>query len=306
MNLALGFALVAAVFASASGLADAAPFATQDSVTGAGHYLAADFIVSIRSGPKGEDPSGSLSIPLVEGIDSSTPTCLTVQGKQATVGVRVDSGSSAGQGFVAVVTDNGPPVGGRAVDEVNYFSLRTAPPTSCPAPSTFPLSRPPGSLLTSGDIVVTDASPFMVGKGSVPGDGGAGRPGGTASYAYIVPCNARLGSTPPFEVRISGGKWDGRRFRLTGQPGIMCTTDPLFPSPAGFNVQYGSGVASDSAGGTMDLLWLIRDGGPSNSADFFQLSIYPRGGPQLLFFGAAQPPGKFPGSSQTTGFNTAR
>jgi hypothetical protein len=82
---------------------------TQESVTGAGHDLDTDFVVSVQAGPNGQGPTGSLTL---NGFFTftATPTCLNISGNRAVTGYRIDSSSTPGvqpgQGFLVEVTDN--------------------------------------------------------------------------------------------------------------------------------------------------------------------------------------------------------
>ncbi len=140
----------------------------------------------------------------------------------------------------------------------------------------------------------------MVGKGSATSLGG-----GTASYAYVVPCNAVAGSVPPFEIRVSGGRFNGQRFRLTSVKFTTCTDDPAVPSPAGgVDTQTGIGSLSGPGGQQLGIGWIFVDGGPGGANDFVYILVAV---PPLLDDAAefrAAPPGRFPGSDQATGFNT--
>ena len=131
----------------------------------------------------------------------------------------------------------------------------------------------------------------MVGKGSLT-SGGA-----TASYAYIVGCPAT--GDAPFEIRIGGGS-----FRLRPETAfVTCSDDPNVPTPAaGFDTQVGTGVCG--IGVDFDIEWKFVDAGPGGANDSARITIKLSG---LVFFdGTASPPGKFPGSTQTTGYNTAQ
>ena len=141
----------------------------------------------------------------------------------------------------------------------------------------------------------------MVGKGALH------RPrAGTASYAYIVKCPIS-GVVPdtPLEIRIGA-----RPLRLAFVASVVCLDDPAVPTPAaGFDTQIGIGfVPSAFGGGSFDLLeWKFVDGGPSGVNDLAQIKISTQTSPAVTLFDAtAAPPSKFPGSTQTTGYNTAQ
>ncbi len=153
-----------------------------------------------------------------------------------------------------------------------------------------------------------EAAPFMSGKGTATESSPAGAHG-TASYAYNIPCNAPAGSSPPFEIRVTGGPLNGQRFRVTSVDGPFCRNNPLAPTPpAGFNMLGGLADVSSSLGGGFDRIgFSFVDGGPGGANDTvaFVLVKFPARDPaNFIQFGAA-PPGKFPGSDQPTGFNTA-
>jgi hypothetical protein len=162
--LAVAGSAVAAVLALSAPAAGQPP--TGDSVVGAGHVNVTDFTVSIQAGPSGENPTGSLTLSGFLNF-TATPTCLSVSGTAAVGGFRIDSGLMAGQGFLASVVDNGPPVDGQPVDEVVYSGLLSAPPIACPAPGDPPtpgLFSTGGGPLTTGDVVVVDAPPLPTSK----------------------------------------------------------------------------------------------------------------------------------------------
>ncbi len=151
----------------------------------------------------------------------------------------------------------------------------------------------------------------MVGKGSVTGDA---RTGGTASYAYIVPCDAttRPPSEVPFEIRVTGGRYNGQRLRLTRAQFLECRDDPTVPTPAGgVDTLVGFGdfsvsapIGAPSAG---VVIWAFVDGGRGGAKDRASLTFVEFPGRGDVFFPfAAAPPGPFPGSTQPTGFNTAQ
>ncbi len=173
-------AVMAAWMLAAPSLAGAAPrpapTALVDSVVGAGTAGGFDFSLSVQSGPEGQNPVGTFEIPALftgEGF----PTCLSVQGRSAVVGVSYPQPfSSTGlSGFLAALTDNGSASGGAPVDTVDFFSfndpsgvsLTTGGPTTCPAPGGPP---PPFSffptpfVLDSGDITITDAPSLPTSK----------------------------------------------------------------------------------------------------------------------------------------------
>ncbi len=133
----------------------------------------------------------------------------------------------------------------------------------------------------------------MVGKGTVTSAGGQ-----TASYVYIVSCGSPANA---FEVRFGA-----QRFRLTSTSSVSCSDDPAVTTPAaGFDTQTGSGTGTLTSGGPATIEWSFSDGGPGGANDRAQITIK-NAANTVVFQGSAAPPGQFPGSTQTTGFNTAQ
>jgi hypothetical protein len=161
------FAFAAVPLAGAAPKADRTPLG--DSVVGAGTAGGFDFSLSVQSGPEGQNPVGTFEIPALF-TGQGSPTCLSVQGRSAVIGVSYPQPfSSTGlSGFLAALTDNGSANGGAPVDTVDFFSfndpsgvsLTTGGPTTCPAPGGPP---PPFSffptpfVLDRGDVTITDA-----------------------------------------------------------------------------------------------------------------------------------------------------
>jgi hypothetical protein len=126
---------------------------TQDSVVGTGTNPLYIFDLDARSGPSGENPTGTANV-----VARSAPTfgiagpvtCLTVTGNRAVIGINNSLGDPRlGPGWFIEVTDGTPDS-----LEANPTSLTFPPevPTVCPA--SLGLVQQP---LDSGDIVVTDA-----------------------------------------------------------------------------------------------------------------------------------------------------
>ena len=113
---------------------------------------------------------------------------------------------------------------------------------------------------------------------------------------------ARAANTgAPFEVRFGT-----QRFRLTGTSSVSCTDDPAVTTPAaGFDTQTGSGTGTLTTGGPATIAWKFVDGGAGGANDRAQITIR-NAANAVVFQGSAAPPGKFPGSTQTTGYNTAQ
>jgi hypothetical protein len=161
---------------------------------------------------------------------------------------------------------------------------------------------PPGGTqatdTTGQPLVQITYSLRMVGIGSAnPVAGG----GATVSYFYVLPCNLALGSTPLFLGTING-----RNFRLTGVSSVQCSDDPAVPTPpAGIDTHTGRGQITFARGGPFsvwDIEWRFVDGGPGGANDSVRITISRRGVTRTF---SAAPPGRFPGSSAPTGFNTA-
>jgi streptogramin lyase len=149
-------------------------------------------------------------------------------------------------------------------------------------------------LAVAGEITV--ARLRMVGKGSINGT-----TGGPSSYAYILNCNAAANTNAPFEVRFGT-----QRFRLTSASATSCTNDPAVTTPpAGFDTMTGTGTGTLTTGGPGTIQWKFVDGGLGGANDSAQITIKNSGG-TTIFNGTAAPPGKFPGSDQPTGNNTAQ
>jgi hypothetical protein len=133
----------------------------EDSIVGEGRVLSTDFVVDVHVGQFG-NPFGVLSMTgFVEG--TGRPFCLEVSGHAAVAAYRLIDGPHAGQGFIAEVVDNGPPVNGQPVDVVTYAGYVDGDPavTACPSPGQGPpagfQSVGAGPFL-SGDVTVHDAS----------------------------------------------------------------------------------------------------------------------------------------------------
>jgi hypothetical protein len=100
--------------------------------------------------------------------------------------------------------------------------------------------------------------------------------------------------------------FNGQRFRLTSVSTVQCTNDSVVPTPAaGFDTQTGTGTGTLTTGGPGKIAWKFVDGGPGGANDSVQLTIR-NASNAIVFQGVAAPPGKFPGSNQATGYNTAR
>jgi hypothetical protein len=131
-----------------------------DSVVGQGRTipfgdmsLVETFDVEARSGPSGENPSGSVTLEI--GFEGLPPffhfegpvRCLSVSGNDALVGFELHPPFGAFPGAVIEIEDNGPP----GSDPPDFFWARpVADPSSC-APSD--LTLPP---VAEGDVRVID------------------------------------------------------------------------------------------------------------------------------------------------------
>ena len=121
-----------------------------DSVVGTGDFgFFTNLDLDVRSGPLGENPTGHLAVSaLITRFETSSISCLSVNGTAATIGGPLKPNSS---GFVAVlasVSDNDLTIG--RPDDFTASPMDSAP-TVCPAPTPFSFN------LGSGDIVVRDA-----------------------------------------------------------------------------------------------------------------------------------------------------
>ena len=111
----------------------------------------------VRSGPRGETPSGSVQVSAEGEVAGGPVTCLRVTGNRASVAF-VDTlrpGDGSGGGFLNI-EDNGSPGVGR--DNI-IFGLAAEAPTVCPANVLVydPLNR---DRVFEGDLTVRDAQPL--------------------------------------------------------------------------------------------------------------------------------------------------
>jgi hypothetical protein len=127
---------------------------TQDSVTGRGDFTNSGFTnlaLDIRSGPNGEQPTGSLAVTVAilggARLEAASITCLAVRGGAATIGGTVKPNTVGITAAVVQVSDN------EAFGVPDGFSAApvTSAPTTCPPPTPFTTSG------ATGDIVVRDA-----------------------------------------------------------------------------------------------------------------------------------------------------
>ncbi len=279
---------VATVLWAVSAAGPAVAQVGEDSVVGSGTTSGGfdvRFDIDAHSGPSGEHPTGTAGLQRASFPFTSLRgrvTCLTVTGPRAVIGVENSLGDEPAAGALFEVFDE-------SSDTLGVEFLGGVP-AVCPA--ALDLFPNPVEL---GDIVVTDAR-RMVGKGAIKGI-----PGGTASYAYIVDCYAPANTGAPFEVRFGT-----QRFRLTSTSSVSCTNDPAVTTPAaGFETQTGSGTGTLTTGGPGTIQWKFVDGGAGGANDRAQITIR-NAANAIVFQGSAAPPGKFPGSTQPTGYNTAQ
>ena len=209
------------------------------------------------------------------------------------IGVAGDffAGSSGGATFTAVDGGSGP-------DLISIPDFLLEAPTDC----SQIVADEPSQTVLEGDIVVTDApARRMVGKGSV--DDGVGR---SAAYAYILPCDEASAASTRFLAQdtTSGA---GAFFRLTSVASVECFDDPNVATPAsGFDTQTGSGTGTFGGSPGWGLEWKFVDGGAGGTKDRVRLILTATHGEPAFDSGNTIPPGKFPGSTQTTGFDTAQ
>lgn len=117
-------------------------------------FRPAGFVFDARSGPSGQNPTGSVTwFDRIE-LERGPVTCLTVTGNRATIGFenQGDFAQSFKGGFV-FVEDGGTPGPGR--DSVRA-RLISDPPATCP-PNTEIFNE--FNAIETGDLTVTDAPP---------------------------------------------------------------------------------------------------------------------------------------------------
>jgi hypothetical protein len=154
MRRILVVAAVALVAAAIAPFPSAAQTPVQDSVSGdvtlGGDSTIHRLTIDARSGPSGEDPTGTVSTSGIDGQFSGTVTCLNVVGNDATVVYRVPGFQQPSA--VEIVDFAGTP----GQPDVVAFPILSDPADcrSAPTRPRFPVA------ITSGDLVVTDAPPF--------------------------------------------------------------------------------------------------------------------------------------------------
>jgi hypothetical protein len=151
MKMSVAAVLMAVTGVLASSAAAQAP--TQDSVRGsAGTGFGMGFALytfDVRSGPSGENPTGTVTIDSFFGvIGPLDATCLSVSANKAAMIFRAPEPTSAVAGLAIAVQDDGP-----GQDRIDFHTV-AALPNDCPVPGE--VSAP----TISGDITITDAQPL--------------------------------------------------------------------------------------------------------------------------------------------------
>lgn len=188
--------------------------ATADSVVGSQVANAFSFGIDARSGPSGENPSGTAGWQVGVRLAPSWTvdiTCLSVTGNTAVAGFsgrsfRFFAGSFPVAGLIRVVDAGGPASGLDTFEWAEQLAspLEPAPPgpTDCSSyPSSFPPTFSP-QRITTGDIVVTDAQPFPTSKDQCK-NGGWESFGVFKNLGDCVSFVATGGKNPPSEPRPS-------------------------------------------------------------------------------------------------------
>jgi len=151
-----------------------------DSVTGDASYTIGDprfpmtrgFGFDARSGPSGENPTGSVHLTAFpEGVDITLPvTCLNVVDNRATIGT-----FASGFALFFFVEDND----GVGQDHVLWgFTPSASAPTACPAtPDGVPFSFSESGTINTGDVVVIDAPSLPTSKDQCKNGGWRNFPG---------------------------------------------------------------------------------------------------------------------------------
>ena len=162
----LGVALAGALSIPGSAAGQAA---AQDSASGSGTAVpagvpgaAVGFDLDARSGPSGENATGTAGVFLISADFvriEGTVTCLNVSENRAVIGIDNSLGYAGfGMGSFIEVTDGTPDV-----LQFQPSIPSRQPPTVCPAELQFASDY----QVLSGDIVVTDAAPLPTSKAAV-------------------------------------------------------------------------------------------------------------------------------------------
>jgi len=153
----LGSALTVLLVAVAWATPSAAQVA-QDSVVGSGTTSTFTFDLDARSGPSGENATGTARLALIDSVITfeGPVTCLSVSANRAIIGIDNSLGfQGLGRPVFIVVTDGTP-------DSIGAFVPGSGePPTVCP-PSVVENTIP--ERIISGDITVVDAPPLPTSK----------------------------------------------------------------------------------------------------------------------------------------------
>jgi len=118
------------------------------------------FVFDARSGPSGENPSGTISWTYRQGPAGGPVTCLNVTGNRATIGFENQFDPTGTLNGFVFVEDNGTPGVGR--DNARGRLFVGPPPAVCP-PNTL-VYDVVFDTVTSGDLTVHDAPAFPTSK----------------------------------------------------------------------------------------------------------------------------------------------
>ena len=190
MRLSLTIVLAAIGIACACADASQAQAPTQDSVEGVGDLLFADVEVFARSGPSGENPTGSVAIRLRNGTAIAGPvTCLAVST------VTQPGGGADVSAVISFVAEDG---------SVWKFQLTRTPSAGV---NTFSIGRadgPPTDCSREGNTLVGDGSTYtVVDAQASPTSTGQCKNGGWSSFGVFrnqgdcVSFVATKGKNPP-------------------------------------------------------------------------------------------------------------
>jgi hypothetical protein len=138
--------------------------AAQDSAVGdVAFFPLATASFDARSGPQGENPTGSVTSNSRGLVVGGPVTCLTVTGNRATIAFEnLGEGSPTLRGGFLFVEDNGTPGAGR--DNIQAGPLVSAPPTVCPPNTVVYQPGEFGNTIEFGEITVQDAQPSPTSK----------------------------------------------------------------------------------------------------------------------------------------------
>jgi hypothetical protein len=182
------FASVLVVLALAVMMAPAvsAQAPSQDSVVGSGTMdRGKSFEIDVRSGPSGENVSGTATVDSVVGVLSGSASCLSVRDHEAIFNV---PGTLLGLVTFRVI-DNAE-LGIPFPDVVAFFPSPFRSPSDC---SPLFIS---GDLVETGDIAVVDAPPFPTSKAQCKNGGWRNFPG-FKNQGDCVSFVATNGKNPP-------------------------------------------------------------------------------------------------------------